>query len=323
MAGSIATTDNPARRKLIVDCDPGHDDALALLLASSVAEVVGVTTVSGNAPLDAVTTNTLGVLTLADLRVPVHAGAHGPLVTPRDGVVPHATHVHGATGLDGVTLPRPVLELAGDDAPGFLLDTSRRYADLWLVAIGPLTNVARAMQRDPGFAHRLAGISIMGGGTTGGNVTAAAEFNIWADPEAADVVFRSGAHIRLCGLNLTHQLKTSAATLDRLRGIDSAHARLASEVIGYLHGRMLELRGEASAALHDPCAVLAVTHPALFEFRRRPVAVELTGTLTRGMTVVDERFAASDVQPQVDVAYRIDADTAWQLLFGALVEPRA
>ncbi|MGE0621729.1 MAG: nucleoside hydrolase [Pseudomonadales bacterium] len=304
--------------RIVVDCDPGHDDALALLLASRTTEIVGVTTVSGNAPLDAVTANALGVLTVAGVRAPVHAGAHGPLTPPADGVVPHATHVHGASGLDGVTLPSPAVDLSGDDAPEFLLDISRRHADLWLVAIGPLTNVARAIERDPGFAGRLAGISVMGGSTAGGNVTAAAEFNVWADPEAADVVFRSGARIRLCGLNLTHQLRTSAEILARLDAIDSRRARLAAEVIRYLHGRMLELRGESAAALHDPCAVLAVTHPALFEFKRLPVAVELTGTLTRGMTVIDERYTARHAAPQVDVAVSLDAAAAFELLIDAL-----
>jgi inosine-uridine nucleoside N-ribohydrolase len=186
------------------------------------------------------------------------------------------------------------------------------------VAIGPLTNVARAIERDPGFVQRLAGISIMGGSTAGGNATAAAEFNVWADPEAADVVFRSGARMRLCGLNLTHQLKTSAALLARIEALDTPRARCAAQVVRYLHGRMLELRGEATAALHDPCAVLAVTHPELFEFRRRPVAVELAGTLTRGMTVIDERFSAREVALQVEVAYRIDAVIAFECLFDAL-----
>jgi len=307
-----------SRMKIVIDCDPGHDDALALLLASSTAEIVGVTTVSGNAPLDAVTANALGVLTLAGVSVPVHAGAHGPLRPPADGVVPHATHVHGASGLDGVDLPPAEISLAGEDAPDFLLEVSRQHAGLWLVAIGPLTNVARAVERDPGFAGRLAGISIMGGSTSGGNVTAAAEFNVWADPEAADVVFRAGARIRLCGLNLTHQLKTSEATLAMLEGIGTPRARLAVQVIRYLHGRMLDLRGEAAAALHDPCAVLAVTHPSLFEFAYRPVAVELAGVFTRGMTVIDERYSARHVLPQVEVAHRIDAAAAFSLLIDAL-----
>jgi inosine-uridine nucleoside N-ribohydrolase len=306
------------RTKIVIDCDPGHDDALALLLAGSTAEIVGVTTVSGNATLDAVTANALRVLTLARLSVPVHSGAHGPLRTPADGVVPHATHVHGMSGLDGVDLPPPEISLAGEDAPDFLLQASRQHAGLWLVAIGPLTNVARAVERDPGFAGRLAGISIMGGSTAGGNVTAAAEFNVWADPEAADVVFRSGARIRLCGLNLTHQLTTSAATLAVLDGIGTPRARLATQVIRYLHERMLELRGEAAAALHDPCAVLAVTHPSLFEFAHRPVAVELSGALTRGMTVIDGRYSARHVLPQVEVALRIDAASAFALLIAAL-----
>ena len=304
--------------KVIIDCDPGHDDALAILLASRNTEVVGVTTVSGNAPLDAVTKNALRVLTLAGLRVPVHMGAHGPLVVPPDGVVPHATHVHGATGLDGVFLPEPAFAADGEDAPEFLLAMSRHHADLWLVAIGPLTNVARAIGRDPGFVDRLAGISVMGGGMGMGNVTAAAEFNVWADPEAADIVFRSGAPIRLCGLNLTHQVQTSVGLLERISGMHTPRAGFAAEVIAYLHQRMTELRGHPAAALHDPCAVLAVTHPTLFEFRSLPVAVELTGRLTRGMTVIDERYSARHVTPRVDVALRIDAAAALEVLIESL-----
>ncbi len=315
---SLRTEATASRVKIVIDCDPGHDDALALLLASRVCDVVGVTTVSGNAPLGAVTNNALRVLTLANLEVPVHAGADGPLVLPADGVVPHATHVHGATGLNGVTLPEPGRAQSGDDAAGFLIDASQRYPDLWLVAIGPLTNVAHAIRRDPVFADRLAGISIMGGSTTGGNVTATAEFNVWADPEAADVVIRSGAHIRLCGLNLTHQVETSAELLERISAMATSRARFAAEVITYLHRRMTELRGRAAAALHDPCAVLAVTHPSLFEFHRLPAAVELTGTLTRGMTVFDQRHAARHVTPQIDVAFHIDATAALALIMKAL-----
>ena len=147
--------------------------------------------------------------------VPVYAGAERALAAAAGEEGRHATHVHGRSGMDGVDLPEITSEVQGPAVP-FLLETTRTESGLWLAAIGPLTNVAQAIQADAGFVGRLAGISIMGGSTAGGNVTAAAEFNIWADPEAADVVFRSGARIRLCGLNLTHQLKTSGQFLDRI-----------------------------------------------------------------------------------------------------------
>ena len=305
------------KSRLIIACDPGHDDALALLLASHLAEVVGVTTVSGNAPLAAVTRNALALVGLMAGEVPVYPGASRALAAAEDEEGRHATHVHGHSGMEGVEMPNAVDEVAGP-AVEYLLEATRRESDLWLVAIGPLTNVALAVQEDPTFVGRLAGISIMGGSTRGGNVTAAAEFNIWADPEAADVVFRSGADIRLCGLNLTHQLKTSAEVLRRIRRLETRRARLAAEVLEYLHGRMQELTGEAAAALHDPCAVLAITHPELFEFAARPVAVALEDPLTRGMTVVDERYAGRQALNQVQVAYQIDAMRAFELLLEAL-----
>ena len=310
-------------QKVIVDCDPGHDDALALLLASHLAEVVGVTTVSGNAPIGDVTRNALAVIELIGADTAVHMGAAGPLLPDSTGKPRHATHVHGADGLGGCDLPAPGRVAESQDAVGYLLEASKVHPQTWLVATGPLTNVALALDRDPEFATHLAGISIMGGSTAGGNVTATAEFNIWADPEAADVVFRSGARIRLCGLNLTHQLKTSAATIDTLAGIGTPHSRFAAGLLCYLHERMETITGDARAALHDPCAVLAATHPELFEFRRRPVAVELNGSLTRGMTVIDERFSARGSEPQIEVACSIDADAAFALLFESVAGCKA
>ena len=191
--------------RVIIDCDPGHDDAVALMVAHAYADVVGITTVSGNAPLHYTTQNALAVVELLGVATPVHSGAARPLA----GNPQHATHVHGATGLAGARLPPPTAKVSGDDAAAFLIETTRLHPDVWIVAIGPLTNVAVALQRDAGLATRIAGISIMGGSTTVGNATAVAEFNVWADPEAADVVFRSGAPLRMCGLNLTHQLRTS------------------------------------------------------------------------------------------------------------------
>ncbi len=307
--------------KLLIDCDPGLDDALALMLAQAAGQLVGITTVSGNAPLPAVTDNALALLALLGVEAPVHAGAAGPLITPADGRSPDATHVHGPKGLGDVVLPAHDRTIASEDAVGFLLESARRYPDLNVIAIGPLTNLARAVARDATFAKRLACLSIMGGSTDGGNVTATAEFNIWADPEAADVVFRSGAPIRLAGLNLTHQLKTSANFREAVAAIDSARARVALAIIDYLHGRMLELTGDAAAALHDPCAVLAVTHPALIAFESLPVAVALDGALTRGMTVIDQRWVARTREPRVAVGREIDREAALAVMLDALRDP--
>ena len=299
-----------------------RDGVLSPPIVIDVKHLPGMTAISFDPQIGlkigaAVTRNALALATLMNGAVPVYAGASRALTASAADEGRHATHVHGQSGLDGVELPATAAEVRGA-AVEYLLEATRRESGLWLVAIGPLTNVALAIQADPAFVERLAGISIMGGSTRGGNVTAAAEFNIWADPEAADVVFRSGARIRLCGLNLTHQLKTSTALLERLRALETRRARLAAEVLEYLHGRMLELTGEAAAALHDPCAVLAVTHPGLFEFASRPIAVALADPLTRGMTVVDERYAGRQGPHQVEVGYGIDAGRAFELLIEAL-----
>ena len=298
--------------KMVIDCDPGLDDAVALVLAHRHAEVIGVTTVSGNAPLAATTANALLVTALLEAGTPVHAGAAGPLA----GEPVHALEVHGETGLGGVAPVDHDRVPASDDAVSFLLDTAGE--DVRVVALGPLTNLALAIERDPSWARRIAGLSLMGGGIGAGNATAAAEFNVFADPEAAARVFESGADLTMCGLNLTRQLRTGDAFTARLRGVDSPRARFAVRAFDFLHDRVEALTGRRDAALHDPCAILAVTHPELLETRPRQVRVELEGRLTRGMTVVDERLLRPPPAANAKVAYSIDAERALGLVVEAL-----
>ena len=309
--------------RIIIDCDPGHDDAIALILAHRHAEVVGITTVSGNAPLDATTANALMVTALLGVATPVHSGAAKPLV----GEPAHAAAVHGESGLGGVARIAHQRQATSDDAVGFLLDAADEAP--WVVAIGPLTNLALTLERDPSWGRRLAGISIMGGSTDIGNVTPVAEFNIFADPEAAARVFDCGARLTMCGLNLTRQLRTNDALVERLGRTDSPLAQFAAQSFDDLHDRIEGLTGVREASLHDPCAVLAVTHRQLIATRPRAVSVELGGRLTRGMTVVDQRPPPQEEDsgrrtlrsagpPTVNVAYELDSERAMALVLEAL-----
>ena len=299
-------------KRMIIDCDPGHDDAIALILAHRVADVVGITTVSGNAPLSATTENALMLTALLDVDTPVHAGAARPLV----GEPIHAAMVHGESGLGTVDRIAHTRTTTSDDAVGYLLEAAA--PDIWIVAIGPLTNLALAIERDPTWTKRIAGIAIMGGSAGAGNATPVAEFNIYADPEAAARVFASDVEVVMCGLNLTHQFRTNDAIAERLRTSDAPTARFAAQICDDIHARMETLIGSRNAALHDPCAVLAVTHPELIETEPRAVAVEVDGTLTRGMTVVDDRVMRRRNPPNARVGYRIDADAGMEVVLDAL-----
>jgi inosine-uridine nucleoside N-ribohydrolase len=294
--------------RLIIDCDPGHDDALALMVAHHFAQVDQVTTVSGNAPVEMTTGNALRVLDLIQATTPVSSGAAGPLA----GVARYALHVHGDDGLGGIDLPPPS-RVADSNADEALLSACRAQPEAWLVALGPLTNIARLLRHNPELAAELPGIAIMGGTTSIGNATPTAEFNIYADPYAAALVFGSGARIRLCGLNLTRQVMSSPTMLEELRRHGGPRTDFAADVLTFLHERMIQFTGRPAAALHDPCAVLAVTHPELFDFVPCPVTVELTGRFTRGMTVVDERPHPVGIC-NVEVAYGIDSAAALELI---------
>ena len=302
------------RPKIILDCDPGVDDSLAILTAARYGDLIGITTVNGNVSLEHTTRNALAVTQIAQLDVPIHRGADRPLVASVHG----ATRVHGATGFGKVEHPELHRGETSSDAAGYLLEMSRTHADLELIAVGPLTNIALAVRRDPGFLSRLHRLTIMGGAATGlGNVTAAAEFNIWADPEAAAIVFDAGATPTLIPLNLTFQVTADHGTIEKLRAEPaSPTATLAADLLTHTTGMAVD----GTAAMHDPCAVLAVTHPDLFGLRSRQVAIELNGTHTRGMTVVDERRHGS-AEPNALVGYDVDAAAALELIVDACRRP--
>jgi inosine-uridine nucleoside N-ribohydrolase len=302
---------------MIIDCDPGVDDAMAIIAAARWADLVGITTVAGNVPLEHTTANACRLRSMLGLDVEVHAGADGPLV----GEQAFARHVHGETGLGDVVLPEPDRGPDSEDAVAYLVETTRSEEGLHLVPIGPLTNVALALRADPGLAHRVASITLMGGSALGvGNVSAAAEFNVFADPEAADQVFRSGAKVRMLGLNLTHQVRMGAIHAAECRTIGSPVGDAMAGLLEFYTVFHLAEEDAADGPVHDPCAVLAVTHPELFALEARSVQVELAGTHTRGMTLVDERGPGASAEANCQVAYGVDADAVIALIMEAVRE---
>lgn len=297
--------------RIILDCDPGHDDAIAILMAGKHCDVLGITTVSGNVPLNLTTHNALITTQILGLDIPVYAGADRPLVTEAI----HAPDIHGESGLGGPKLPALTREVVSHDAVQFLIDSIRAHDDLWLVAVGPLTNVALALRLAPDIAKKLKGISIMGGSNRSGNRTPAAEFNIIADPEAADIVFKCGANIKMSGLNLTHQFAVREPDVKAIRALGTEVAIFVADMLEFF-SKTYEERyfGTYEGPLHDPCAIMALTHPELFTFEPRNVAVELIGEYTRGMTVVDERRVKSDLPKNAQVGLHVERDKAMELL---------
>lgn len=301
-----------ARPTILLDCDPGHDDAVAIALAGQLTDLIGITTVSGNVGLHMTTRNALVVTQIADLDVPVWSGADRPLVAPPS----HAAEIHGNTGLDGVDLPDVTGTVAGTDAVGEMARLAEERPDAWFVPIGPLTNVALAMRAN--LALPVAGLSIMGGSLEAGNSTRAAEFNVWADPEAAAAVFGSGLPLVMCGLDLTRQFYVDDLVLGELAGIGNGVSSFLADLLRSYLAAVEARGGVRRAALHDPCAVLALTNPELFGSERLHVEIELTGTHTRGATVADRRDFPGSAEPNVTVMTEIDRTAAMSVLLEAI-----
>ena len=300
---------------IILDCDPGHDDAMAILLAAKHCNILGITTVTGNVSLEYTTHNALLMTQILNLDIPVHVGASHAL----NQANAHAPEIHGKTGLGGPKLPKLTRKPASQNAIGFIIDTVRNNKGVWLVPIGPLTNIALAIRQAPDIVKKIKGISVMGGSNSFGNRTPASEFNIYADPEAADIVFSSGANILMCGLNLTHQFLVTAKDIAEIRKTPTFVATFVADMLEFFAGAYSKRRGPIEAPLHDPCAILALTHPKLIHFEPRHVVVELKGQHTRGMTLVDERgFRNSNSTKNVQVALKIDHKKALKVVKDAV-----
>jgi len=295
---------------VILDCDPGHDDAIALLLglASAELDLLGVTTTYGNQTLEKTTTNALRVLELVGRTdVPVAAGADRPL--QRDLVV--AAHVHGESGLDGTVLPDAATSTADGDAVAFIAErVASAQEPVTIVATGPLTNLARYLAAHGG--EGLGRVVVMGGAIAEGNFTPAAEFNIWCDPEAAAIVFGSGLDVTMIGLDVTHRALLDQEIEARLRDTGRVGSFVADLNVFFTRYHR-ETYGWEGAPVHDAVAVATVIRPDLVELRHRNVEIELESELCRGRTVVD-LWNRTDRTPNAHVGVSLDAAAFFDLL---------
>ncbi len=277
------------RRKIIIDTDPGQDDAVAILLAlaSPELDVLGIVAVAGNVPLALTERNARSIVALAGHpELPVHAGAVRPLVRP----LITAEHVHGRTGLDGADLPDPVMPLHPRHGVDFIVETllASEPGEVTLCTLGPLTDVALALNRAPEIAPRIREIVMMGGAYFEvGNITPTAEFNVYVDPEAADVVLRSGVPVTMLPLDVTHGAIATPERLAAFRALGNRAGTVVANMLGFSERFDREKYGGAGGPIHDPNVIAWLLKPELYEGRRINVAVECGSALTLGMTVAD------------------------------------
>jgi pyrimidine-specific ribonucleoside hydrolase len=303
---------------IIIDCDPGHDDALMLMLAFGCGQfdVKAVTTSAGNQTQEKTLNNALKILTLIGADVPVYRGAEKPLF--RNLII--ADYVHGETGLDGPALPKPVFQAQALSAVEGIAEILRSSDEkITIVPTGPLTNIATFLLAFPHLKDKIERISLMGGGIFRGNMTPLAEFNIFADPEAAHLVFKSGIPITMCGLDVTHKALVFQKDIDLLRSIGNKTGNAAADLMDFfsIFYRTNRTELDGGAALHDPCAIAWLMEPEMFTSKSCFVDVEINGTLTTGTTVVDF-YDVTGKEPNVEVVYDIDRERYIQMLYDAI-----
>ena len=307
-------------RKIILDCDPGHDDAVAILLAvgNPNIDLVGVTTVGGNQSLDKVTYNARAVLEKAHaIDIPVHAGCDRPIVREQEV----AASIHGETGLDGVELPEPSRPLEQGHAVNWIIDTimASEPGTITLVPTGPLTNIAMAVRMEPRIVDRVKEVVLMGGGYHVGNWSAVAEFNIKVDPEAAHIVFNEDWPITMVGLDLTHQALCTPEVQRRIEGVGTDLAMFVSGLMDFFRKTYQDNQDFIDPPVHDPCTIAYLIDPSVVATRRCPVDVEIHGELTLGMTVADLRGPEPSAEEcHTPVATKLDFDGFWNLVTEAL-----
>ncbi len=303
------------KRSVIMDCDPGHDDAIALLMAFAcdTIDVKLVTTVGGNQTLDKTLNNALRILSFAGIDVEVAAGAAKPL--NRELIV--APEVHGESGLEGPILPSPTLKPSDRNAISAMWDVIKKCDDkVTIIPTGPLTNVATLILAHPEVKPMIERISLMGGSCIGGNWTPAAEFNILVDPEAASIVFNSGIPITMCGLDVTHKAQIYNEEIELVRNVGGKVAKMVAELLDYFalfHKKF----GFEGSPMHDPCAVAYIIDPSIFTTKACHVDIETQGEFSTGATVADLNDVLKK-EKNVDVALDINREAFIQLLLKSM-----
>ena len=302
---------------LLIDTDPGHDDAIAIMTLLAVPEtihIVGISTVAGNQTIEKVTVNMLKIIELTKSRIPVASGSAGPLTRNLET----GAHAHGSTGMDGPILPEPTTAAAGSHGVEFLKDAIEESPEpVTILALGPLTNIAALLQSHPSAADRIKGISLMGGGLRRGNITAAAEFNFYVDPEAADIVFRSGIDIVMSGLDVTDKAQIYPREWEPLRERGAA-SRFTAALLDFYHIYSRK-HGYEGSALHDACAAAWLIAPELFESGNYHISIETRGSLTRGMSVADTRRVPAN-EPNARVLLDVKREEFVSLIRANLAE---
>jgi len=301
-------------RKIIIDTDPGQDDAIAILTALASPDeldVLGITTVGGNVPLELTTKNALMMVELANrAEVPVVAGHLGPKGRP----LVTAEYVHGATGLDGAGRPDPTIAVTPGFGPEFIIEQLELHDAITLCPLGPLTNLADVLDQRPDLADKIDQIVLMGGGHfEGGNVTPMAEFNIYVDPAAAATVFSSGIDIVVMPLDVTHKARTSPARIAAFRDQATEATTSAAGMLSFAERFDIERYGMEGGPLHDPCVIAYLLEPDIFTGRRCNVEIETESELTMGTTVVDW-WEATKRPKNAWVANDLDSDRFYALL---------
>ncbi|MCS5734360.1 nucleoside hydrolase [Herbiconiux daphne] len=302
-------------RKIIIDTDPGQDDAVAILLALASAEldVLGLTIVAGNVSLHYTVEAARKVVELAErTEVPIYAGCSRPISKP----LVTAEHVHGATGIDGVDFADPTVPVQSEHAVDFIIRTLRAEpaGDVTLVTLGPLTNIGLALVKAPDIAPRVREIvAIMGSLHQGGNITPLGDFNTYVDPEAADLVLQSGIPIVMVPMDITHQVLNTRERLDAWRATGTRCGAAAADLMQFSEAFDLEKYGWGAAPLHDPCAIVYLLAPELFSGRTINVRVSTDGTVSTGMTVVDW-WRVSGREPNCDYLLEVDVPALYDLM---------
>ncbi|WP_374945480.1 nucleoside hydrolase [Agreia sp.] len=313
--------------KIILDCDPGHDDAIAILLAAASPNIdlLGITTVAGNHTIENVTRNALSVCTVYGITVPVARGAEGPLLIEQ--VI--AEEIHGTTGLDGPYLPPASFELDPRHAVDFIIETvmANEPKTVSLVPVGPYTNIALAARKEPRIIDRVKQVVAMGGSYTRGNITPAAEFNIYADPEAAHIVFSAGWDVTMIGLDLTqHQALATPELQDRVKAVGGDISQFILDTWEFVHTTHSGLLDIPYPAIHDACCVAAIIDPSILTVEKADVRVELEGRWTKGQTVANFESASGmrhfggTASEQTDYRTNVAISLDWNKFADLIVE---